>query len=209
MSHLHFAECAGRFGPLPPQRVLVLRPLREPPRLVREHDLHTTILLLPGGSAVGSDRVLLAETLCHIAVARHAALAERLGNSLRAPLRQLLVVCTRSAAIGMALDENAYIGIVFQVLREPVESAISAGLQRSPARIEEHIAERHDHPTLSLLRLQVLQLLPRVGKLTLRGLGRILRRLRLAPGGMRLALARFEQGAVALLLRLRDLLPRM
>lgn len=132
------------------------RALRKSAGFIREHDLHPAIALPPGFCLVGGDRIRLAKTFGLILIGRHAARAECLGHSLRTSLRQLLVVSFAAAAIRVTFDDDAHSGLVLQELRKPVESAVGAGLQGCPTRVEEYITQGHHHAALGLLGLQIL-----------------------------------------------------
>src|SRR6185503_19627108 len=85
-----------------------------------------------------------------------AARDERALHRGRPALRELAVRLDRAGAVGKALDSDVAIGLAAQELREIVDHALRAGLERRAAALEQQVVAQRQHPAASgLLRRQV------------------------------------------------------
>src|SRR3569833_3259584 len=86
--------------------------LREASRVVREHDLHTAVLLPSRRGIVGRYREPLAESLDLQAIQRDAPHLQCIRDRLGTPLREVLVVRLRTNTVGETFDLHPRVGIV-------------------------------------------------------------------------------------------------
>ena len=188
-----FATLYGRLG-----RCTLL----EFPTLIREHDLHAPILLPSSGRGIVRDRIALAATK-HLQPTRcNTSADEIIGYRLGAPSRKLLVVGVGSLTVRVALDDEARIGILIEILRKSVDRERGARFEGSRIGVEQHIAQRHDHSALSLLGLQFCELTARGIRFCSLYLSRRLRGCGLLLRYIDFVCARLEQDTVAISLGL-------
>lgn len=126
--------------------------------LVGYHDLDAPILLHPRGRVVVADRVRLAEPDRFDAARIDLSLDQRVTHRGRAPLRKLQVVIFGASRVRVPLDQHVALRMLPHELRDLLERAGGAGLQRGLVAREQHVAERDHESALRLHRLQALEI---------------------------------------------------